>query len=360
MEIKMDILNYISESKSYEIKRITKDICIPENESILNAYNFLVKNDFDFCCISDSLGSIKGLIYKDDIEKIKEINDTRQAVDFLRKDFLFIYDRSIANLDIDYRFYAQPHRYALLTNKHNDIKGIIIYKKPLMHTIKDNPVIIMAGGLGMRLRPYTEKIPKPLLKIDGISILERILIYFRYYGFRNFYISVNYLANKIKDIIGDGSWLGVDVQYIHEKTKLGTAGALSLIERPDSPCLVSNGDLLMDADLDALLSAHKNRNAICTMCTYTYTYKIPYGVIQSHNGKYQNIVEKPTQSFQVNTGLYCLNPSVWDYLNKEEPLDMPTLFEKIHSDTDRVYIYSHSGKWVDIGTTDVYEKLLNS
>ncbi len=209
----------------------------------------------------------------------------------------------------------------------------------------------------MRLRPYTEKIPKPLLPIGGISILERILAHFRYYGFRNFYISVHYLSEQIEETLGDGSQFGLNIRYLHEEDWLGTGGAIALMPQQELPCLVCNGDLLMDVDLDRFLLQHIETRASGTMCVYRHAHSLNYGVVQSLNNKYCGTVEKPTHYFSINTGLYCISSEIWNYLSEVKKIDMPTLFDKMLSDNRKVCVYHHSGKWIDIGTRTEFERL---
>lgn len=354
MRENMNKENRIHSSEFYELKDTNLKLCVSEEKDISNIYDTILNNNYGFCCLQNSKNTISGVLYKEDINKIE--NDRNKMIS-ISKSNIFYCDREISNFDIDYTFYRQPHKYIPLIDSNNTFKGIIANKRPLFYSPRQNAVLIMAGGLGTRLRPYTEKTPKPLLEIAGISILERILFYFRYYGFRTFYISVNYLAENIKNKIGDGSQFGIKIEYIHEKNRLGTAGALSLISRPKHPILVTNGDLLMDVDLNKFLYIHNKRQSTATMCTYRYAYQIPYGVVQSDNDRYMGTIEKPMHYFHINTGLYCISPNTWDYFRKAEKLDMPTLFERIHSNGDNVYTYSHIGKWMDIGTVETYHKL---
>lgn len=351
----MTISNYIAQSEFYELTSTATDICISEDKDVSDIYTFVLNNPYKLCCLCDNTGAITGILYKDDIEKSEY---DKKALIISSKKNIFYYDRKIANFDIDYFFYNNPHRYIPLIDRNKRIKGIVINKRPSSYLPKRNPVVLMAGGLGMRLRPYTEKVPKPLLEVGGVSILERILTYFRYYGFRNFYISVNYLAEQIEDTIGDGSRFGLDIHYLHEKKWLGTAGAIALMPRPEMPCLVSNGDLIMDVDLDKFLQRHQALGASGTMCTYCYAHKIAYGVVQSQDGEYQGIAEKPTHYFQVNTGLYCISPEAWNYFPEGEKVDMPTLFDDMSKDGCKVCVYPHEGKWIDIGTLNEFERLI--
>ncbi len=222
---------------------------------------------------------------------------------------------------------------------------------------KRNRVVLMAGGLGTRLRPLTEDIPKPLLKVGNKPILETIIENFAKYGFVNITISVNYKADMIKKYFGDGSRLGVNIEYIEETKRLGTAGALSLIkDRPQEPFFVMNADLLTNVNFTHLLDFHAYENAVATMCVREYDYQVPYGVIETDGSKITSIKEKPVQKFFVNAGIYTLSPQVFEYIPKNEFYDMPTLFEDIIKDKLKTISFPVHEYWLDIGRMSDFEQ----
>lgn len=219
-----------------------------------------------------------------------------------------------------------------------------------------NPVVLMAGGLGTRLRPYTENCPKPLLELNGRPILERILGSFMESGFEDFYISVNYRGEMIEEKFGDGSKMGCRIRYLREKEKLGTAGALSLLpERPKTPFIVANGDVLTNVDLRHLLDYHSNHEATATMCVRTYEIQVPFGVVDATDGKINTIVEKPVENYYVNAGIYCLNPDVLDLLVEVNRLDMPELFDRIKEQGGANYAFPIHEEWMDVGRKEDLE-----
>ena len=347
-------------SEYYDIDRdISRCKCISENASVALAYGAIKESGLGFCCLCDESGKVKAVVYSSDVELLLQQGKVEtDAMEAGKHNILLQEESPLFNINIDYMFYAFPHRFFPVLNDRGEVVGLVRNKRLACYSVKENPVVLMAGGLGMRLRPYTETVPKPLLEVGGVSILERILTYFRYYGFRNFYISVHYLAEQIKNAIGDGSRFGLNVHYLQEKKWLGTAGAIALMPRPHMPCIVSNGDLIMDVDLDKFLQRHQALAASGTMCTYCYAHKIAYGVVQSQNEEYRGIAEKPTHYFQVNTGLYCISPEAWDYFPEGEKLDMPTLFDAMSKDGCKVCVYPHEGKWIDIGTLNEFERLI--
>ncbi|WP_101961220.1 nucleotidyltransferase family protein, partial [Vibrio harveyi] len=170
-----------------------------------------------------------------------------------------------------------------------------------------NPVFIMAGGFGTRLRPLTDHCPKPMLKIGDKPILETVIRNFIKAGFVNFYISTHYMPEQIHQHFGDGSDLGVNISYVHEDTPLGTGGAIGLLPEDmprDLPLIMINGDVLTKVDFQRLLNFHMENNADATMCVREYDYQIPYGVINGEGNRITSMVEKPIQRFFVNAGIY--------------------------------------------------------
>ena len=195
---------------------------------------------------------------------------------------------------------------------------------------RDNWVILMAGGLGSRLRPLTENCPKPLLPLRGRPILETIISQFMDFGFSKFFISVNYMAEMIEDYFGDGSSLGVEIKYLREKEQLGTAGAIGLLpEKPKEPIFVMNGDLLTRVDFPHMLSFHQEQEAKATMAVRNYGVQVPYGVVQVDNNYIVEIEEKPVSNHFINAGIYILEPEVVADIVPDEYLDMPMLFSRL-------------------------------
>lgn len=223
-------------------------------------------------------------------------------------------------------------------------------------TPKDTRVVLMAGGLGKRLRPLTENVPKPMLTVGGKPLLEQIIGVFADQGFWRISISVNYRADMVRDYFGDGSNFGVDIDYIEEDQAMGTAGALSLLkETPDAPFVVMNGDLLVSLQFTDLLAFHAQKEAQGTMVVRDFEYQVPYGVVRSEDGLMTGIEEKPVERFFVNGGIYVLSPQALDHLTPNEPLDMPDLLTRITAADAKVGVYPLRDYWRDIGRIDDLE-----
>ncbi|MGC5324874.1 nucleotidyltransferase family protein [Brevibacillus sp. SYSU BS000544] len=222
---------------------------------------------------------------------------------------------------------------------------------------KENWVVLMAGGLGTRLAPLTDDCPKPLLKVGNKPLLETIMLNFIEQGFHHFYISVNYRSDMITDYFGDGSRWGVEIRYIHESKRMGTAGALTLLpEVPQLPLIVMNGDLLTKVNFEQLLDFHTTHHAVATMCVREYDFQVPYGVVKIDKHRLLRIEEKPLVSYFVNAGIYVLNPDSIQDIPKDSFYDMPKLFEKLVDNQKNVSVFPIREYWLDIGRMSDFEK----
>ena len=214
-------------------------------------------------------------------------------------------------------------------------------------------VVILAGGAGTRLRPLTENTPKPLLNVGGKSLLESTIERLAEHGFRDIYLSVNYKAEMIADLFGDGRRLGVRIRYLRESAPLGTAGPLSLLpERPSKPLIVMNGDLLTTINLRRLLEFHFEHGAAATMAVREQEFEIPYGVVSHEDGRFANIDEKPIQTFFINAGIYILEPDVLSLVPPGVRFDMTDLLKALSAAGKPVATFPICEYWLDIGRPD--------
>lgn len=222
-----------------------------------------------------------------------------------------------------------------------------------------NPVFIMAGGFGTRLKPLTDNCPKPMLKIGNKPILETVIRSFIKAGFVNFYISTHYMPEQIEQHFGDGSDLGVSITYVYEESPLGTGGALGLLPKDlpeDLPLIMMNGDVLTKVDFQRLLEFHTESQADATMCVRKYDYQIPYGVINGEGNKITSMVEKPIQRFFVNAGIYVLSPRVIKSVPMNCRIDMPTLLEQHMIERENILMFPIHEYWLDIGRMDDFNR----
>jgi dTDP-glucose pyrophosphorylase/predicted transcriptional regulator len=327
------------------------------DSTIRQAMERLDNSGFKICLVRDENERILGIITDGDIRRglLRGLELSSLAVQVMRTQFVYVVEED------GYR--QKAHTLARQKNLDQvpviDSKGrlvTIIFNSCLLRDEpKENFVVIMAGGMGMRLRPLTENCPKPLLQLGGRPVLENLILNFKKYGFSRFYLSINYLGHMIRDYFKDGSWLDVDIRYIEEHSRLGTAGALSLLpEKPIMPILVTNGDLIMKLDIDDFVMHHIDSKVAGTMCIRQYGIQVPYGVVQTDGQHITSFLEKPSYSYLINAGLYCLEPDTLDMIPQGSHFDMPALFEAIVGSGKKAGIYITDGLWMDIGNIDDY------
>lgn len=221
----------------------------------------------------------------------------------------------------------------------------------------DTWVVLMLGGLGTRLRPLTEDVPKPMLPVGGRPLVETIIRNFVDQGYRRFFFSVNYKAEMFRDYFGDGARFNAEIDYLVEDKRLGTAGALSLLpERPKGPVIVMNGDLLTSINFEHLLTFHHEHKALATLSVREYSFQVPYGVVTTEGAHLTAIVEKPVQNFFVNAGIYVISPEALDLIPADQFFDMPQLFDKILAAKGGASVFPIREYWLDIGRFDDLER----
>jgi dTDP-glucose pyrophosphorylase len=242
-------------------------------------------------------------------------------------------------------------------DEHGCVVRLFLLEELIKPKRRANPVVIMAGGEGKRLRPLTQDCPKPMLRVGGKPLLEIILEQCIDAGFQHFYLSVNYLKNQIQDHFGDGARWHVRIDYLEETQPLGTGGALSLLPRkPTEPLLVLNGDVLTRVDYGRLLRFHDEHQAAATLCVREHTTQIPYGVVRMDDLHVLTLEEKPVLSHYVNAGIYLLDPALLDLVPQDRFFDMPTLLEKAMQHQHRVSAFPIHEYWLDVGHPETLER----
>ena len=219
--------------------------------------------------------------------------------------------------------------------------------------VRPNLMVIMAGGLGTRLRPHTETCPKPMLPVAGKPMLEHIIDRAKEEGFGHFVITIHYLGQLIEEYFGNGERLGVRIDYLKETTPLGTAGALGLLNpRPELPFIVTNGDVMSDVKYGELLDFHARHAAVATMAVRLYEWQHPFGVVQTRGLDIIGFEEKPVSRTHINAGIYALNPQALNAIAPNNSYDMPSLFEQLQSEGKRTVAYPMHEPWLDVGRPD--------
>jgi dTDP-glucose pyrophosphorylase len=244
-----------------------------------------------------------------------------------------------------------------LVDESGRVTGLELLDRLMASPPRENAAVLMAGGLGSRLRPLTETTPKPLLEIGGRPLLETIIETLAEHGFRRLYLSVNYRADQIEAHFGDGKARGLRIDYLREDTFLGTAGALSLLpEPPEAPLLVMNGDILTTLDFGQLMDFHDAQDADLTMCIRQISTRVPYGVVDLDENRIVAITEKPEQQHFVNAGIYVLDPGVVAGIAAGRRLDMTELAQEVSAGGRTVAAFPIREYWLDIGQPADYER----
>ena len=223
--------------------------------------------------------------------------------------------------------------------------------------MKDIHVVILAGGKGTRLYPYTAIFPKPLVPIADMPILEIVVRQLKYYGFEKITFAVNHLSELIRSFFGDGKKFGIDLQYCMEDEPLGTAGCLGLIDNLSENFLVMNGDLLTTFNYASFAKHHLQNKADATIGIYPRNVDIDFGVLEvDYEDRLKEYKEKPSFSFLVSMGINMFNRSALNYIEKNKYLDIPTLMTNLKKSGKNVLTYQSDCEWLDIGRADDYAK----
>jgi len=326
--------------------------------TIKDALRIIDSGAIKLALVVDEEDKLLGTITDGDIRRAilkgKDLSDSIEYV-YFKNPLTVSIDESkenIINLCISKKIYQIP-----VIDKEGRVVKIMLLDELLKPKTYPNKVVLMVGGLGTRLRPLTEKTPKPMLNVGGKPILQTIVEKFASYGFKNIIMCVNYKSHIIQDYFGDGSGFGVNIEYVLEDKRMGTAGALSLLkEKPKEPFFVMNGDILTNVNFENMLEYHIQNKAIATMAVREYDFQVPFGVVKMENNEIKKIEEKPLYKFFVSAGIYFLNPECIDYIPKNEFYDMPILFEKLIENNKKTISFPLREYWLDIGRMEEYEK----
>ncbi len=218
--------------------------------------------------------------------------------------------------------------------------------------------VLIAGGKGTRLYPYTAIFPKPLVPVGDRPILQILITQLKHYGFDDVTMCVGHLSYLIKSYFGDGKEFGVKINYSQEEKPLGTVAPLSLLSNLPKTFLVCNGDLLTDANFKKMVAKHKKQKAILTVGVYKRHEKIELGVLETNKGQITAYKEKPEFDFTVSAGVYIFDKKALKYIPKNEYFDFPSLVNKLLENKEKVIPFEIDGYWLDIGRPDDYQKAI--
>lgn len=248
------------------------------------------------------------------------------------------------------------HQLPIVDNSRR-VVGLHVWDELIAPTHRPNEMVIMAGGQGTRLSPLTDNCPKPLLPLAGRPVLEHIIERAIAEGFARFTIAVHYLAHMIEAHFEDGKRWGVRIDYLREESPLGTAGAIALLDpRPETPFVISNGDILTDIRYGELIDFHSRHAASATMAVRLHEWQHPFGVVHTEGVDIVGFEEKPIARNHVNAGVYVFDPTVLEVMKRGEVCDMPTLFGRVKDRGGRTIVYPMHEPWLDLGRPADYQK----
>jgi dTDP-glucose pyrophosphorylase len=231
--------------------------------------------------------------------------------------------------------------------------GLHLLHELISRQPRPNWAIIMAGGKGTRLGPITENLPKPMVRIAGRPLLERLVLHLVGFGIQRIFLSINYLGHMVEAHFGRGERYGCRIQYLREQQPLGTGGALALLpEAPTAPVLVLNGDLLTQADVGAMFEFHDNGRFLATVAVKRYSHTVPYGCVEREGDRLVQLVEKPVLDRLVNAGVYVLNPEIIARVPRGLEMPMTTLLHDAMAQGDSIGAFEIVDDWLDVGNRD--------
>ncbi len=327
------------------------ELCISPSTTIYEALSVIGKNGTMMALVTDNDRKLIGVLTDGDVRRAlinhSDLNGPVEKV--MTRKFSFVRPDVSRSAALD-KMKAMVIRQLPVLDSEGKIVGLHLMSELVGSVSLPNIAVIMAGGKGERLRPITETIPKPMVKVAGRPILEHIIHHLAGSNVREIYLAVNYLGEMIEDYFKDGSAYGCNIKYIKETKPLGTAGALSLLpEIPKNPIIIMNGDLITQFDLERMLHQHNHGKCKMTVGVHDYRVRIPYGVLELKNDCVCEIKEKPEQHFIVNGGIYIIDPDLLQRIPDNEFFLMPDLLSSCIEKNEKVGIYLVEGDWIDVG-----------
>ena len=335
-----------------------RQLVVSTKASILEAVAAIDRAAHQVALVADELGRLVGMVTDGDVRRalLKGLDLKAPVSAIMKHDCKYVFAET-APEEIYATMLQLGLRHMPVINRDGTILGLSTIEDFLRVAKVDNSVFIMAGGLGSRLHPLTEDTPKPMLRLGEKPLLEIVIENFIRSGFHDFFLAVNYRSEIIKEYFGDGRKWGVSIKYLEEKIKLGTAGALNLLQdRPRDAFIVINGDVLTKVNFQTLLEYHSVLQNCATVCTREYDHQIPYGVVEVERCSVRNIREKPCQKYFVNAGVYVLSPESLDFIPPDSPINMTELLENLLEAGRKVGSFPISEYWIDIGQPSDFER----
>jgi dTDP-glucose pyrophosphorylase/predicted transcriptional regulator len=336
-----------------------EDICIANKSSIANAIQSLNKSGLKIVLVQDDKLKFVGTITDGDIRRglLRGLTINDSVVMIVNSAALTVAD-NVSKIDILELMRAKKVYQIPVIDKDLNILGLHLWDE-ISEPIKlSNVMVIMAGGVGSRLKPLTNSVPKPMLRVNNQPILEKILLKAKSQGLSKFIVTINYLAEQIENYFKDGSNLDIEITYLKENLPLGTAGSLKMIKFTDDlPILLTNGDVVTETNYVELLNFHSDNKFDLTVAVKSHEWNNPYGVVKTDGIRVIDYIEKPSNVSLVNAGIYCLNPKIIDLIDTAKQFDMSELIVKCLDSNLNVGVFLLYEKWIDIGRQEDFQLL---
>ena len=327
---------------------------LPLNSKIREAIQVLDDVSLKIVLITDSKGALIGTISDGDIRRglLKGLGLESPIQAIVHNDALVVPPNLNREVVVQLMTTNKIQQIPIVDEKMH-VVGLHLWDQVNELSTRSNIMVIMAGGKGSRLHPQTENCPKPLLPIAGKPILEHIIERAKAEGFSHFILAIYHLGHMIEEYFGNGENLGVKIEYLREESPLGTAGALGLLNPlPEAALVVTNGDVISDIRYGELLDFHLQHGATATMAVRVHEWQNPFGVVKTQGIEIIGYEEKPVSRSHINAGVYVIEPSAIQHLAKSVPCDMPTLFELLQKEENKVVAYPIHERWLDLGRPD--------
>lgn len=324
--------------------------CIPPDSSILAAMKKIDASAIATVVVCEN-GKTVGVLTDGDIRRaiIGGASLATPIAAYFTKKFISVGPDAL-RADVLELMQARTIEQIPVIDEQGALKGIHTLHKLLGNEAKPNWAVIMAGGRGTRLGKLTADIPKPMLKVAGKPILERLVLHLVSYGIKRIFISVNHLSHIIEEYFGDGSPWGCSIEYLREDEPLGSGGALSLLpEHPEFPVILMNGDLLIEADISKMLTFHEQYQFYATMGVHYYSHEIPFGCIETDQNRIIGLEEKPLLTKTINGGVYVFSPAAVECVPKNTMFPITQLIEDALMNRLSCGAYPLDGDWMDVG-----------
>ena len=329
------------------------DGCVNASQSLAEAMRALDATGAEIVLVVNAKGVLVGVVTDGDIRRalLHGASLTAPVAPHMSRDFTAVGPR-VGRAEVLDLMQARVIRGIPIVDDEGRVVGLHLLHEVLGAPERPNAAVVMAGGQGTRLRPLTEAIPKPMIRVAGRPILERVVLHLVGFGIRRVFIAINYLGHMIEDHFGNGRRFGCEIEYLRETQPLGTGGALSLLPEKavgEEPLLVINGDLVTQANLGDMLDYHRHGRQRATMGVRRYFHTVPYGCVDLADDRVTRIVEKPQLSFFVNAGIYALDRDVVRRVPPNEDFPITTLLEGCLDRGEPVRAFEIEDDWIDVG-----------